>query len=345
MGAFLSPDRPFRFLLCAAILAFAPIGSLSGSAIAQGRQAASASGPDPLSAVVRVRTRALPDAHTSATLGSGREGSGVIIDGNGLVLTIGYLILEASEVEVTDSRGKTLPATVVGYDHATGFGLVRTLAPPAGTPIELGDSSKVEEKQDVMIAGFGGAEAVAVGTVVSRREFTGSWEYLLESAIFTSPPVFNWGGAALIGKDGRLLGIGSLLVRDAMAPGFPFPGNMFVPIDLLKPILKDLIDSGRVSGPARPWLGLSTEEIYGTLIVSRVSPESPAAKAGLKPYDIVVGVAGKKVEGRADFYRTLWSQGPAGTEVDLKVYRDSREWEVKVRSVNRLDYLKVKPAY
>lgn len=345
MIAFLSPGRGFRSLLCAAILALVPFGAVPRTALAQSRPAASDDAPDPLSAVVRVHTRALPDAYTSATLGSGREGSGVIVDGNGLVLTIGYLILEASDIEVTDHQGKALPATVVGYDHATGFGLVRTVIPPSGKPIELGDSSGVQEKDDVMIAGFGGAEAVAVGTVVSRREFTGSWEYLLESAIFTSPPVMNWGGAALIGRDGRLLGIGSLLVRDAVHPGYPFPGNMFVPIDLLKPVLNDLIAGGRVSGPPRPWLGLVTEEIYGTLIVSRVSPESPAARAGLKPYDIVVGVAGKKVENRADFYRALWSQGPAGTEVALRVYRDSREQDVKVRSVNRMDYLKVKPSY
>lgn len=298
-----------------------------------------------LSAIVKIRTKALPNARTTQTLGAGREGSGVVIDSNGLILTIGYLILEAEAIEVVGSDGKTIAATQVGYDHSTGFGLVRAITPLAGKPMELGDSSKLAERENVMVAGHGGREGASIAYVVSRREFTGYWEYLLEDAIFTAPMVYNWGGAALIGGNGRLLGIGSLLVRDAIAPGTPFPGNMFVPINLLKPILGDLLATGRASSPARPWLGVNTEEVQGRLFITRVSPESPADNAGLRVGDILVGVGGAPIANQADFYRKLWARGGAGIEVPLQVLQGVKVQEVKVRSTDRLNYLRAKPTY
>jgi len=297
-----------------------------------------------LGSVVRVKARALPDARSNATLGSQREGSGVIIDDRGHILTIGYLVIEADAIEVTTAEGKTSPATLAGYDHATGFGLLRAALPLGAKPMGLGASAELALSEPVMVAPHGGRESLNLAYVVSKRQFAGSWEYLLESAIFISPPTLAWAGSALISREGKLVGIGSLLVRDAVEAGMPLPGNMFVPIDLLKPILADLVDKGRVSGTPRPWLGLATEELQGHLFVTRVSPEAPADKAGVRRGDIVVGVGEDPVTTHAEFYRKLWSLGPAGTEVSLKVLQGANVKEVKVRSIDRTEYFRAKPS-
>src|SRR3990172_1281021 len=297
-----------------------------------------------LGSVVRVKVRALADARSIATLGSEREGSGVIIDDRGYILTIAYLVIEADAIEVTTAQGKTSPATLAGYDHASGFGLWRAALPLGAKPIDLGASAELALREPVLVAPHGGRELVNLAYVVSTRQFSGSWEYLLDSAIFVSPPPLAWAGSALISRDGRLVGIGSLLVRDSEEVGTPLPGNMFVPIDLLKPILADLIDQGRASGPPRPWLGMATEEMQGRLFVTRVSPEAPADQAGVQRGDIVVGVGADAVTTQAELYRKLWSLGPAGTEVPLKVLQGASVKEIKVRSIDRTNYFRVKPS-
>ncbi len=296
-----------------------------------------------LGSVVRVKARSLPDARSNATLGSVREGSGVIIDDRGHILTIGYLVIEADAIEVTTAAGKTSPATLAAYDHATGFGLLRAVLPLAAKPIDLGVSAELALREPVMVAAHGGRESVNLAYVVSKRQFAGSWEYLLDSAIFVSPPTLAWSGSALISRDGKLVGIGSLLVRDSEEAGTPLPGNMFVPIDLLKPILADLIDKGRVSGPPRPWLGMATEEMQGRLFVTRVSPEAPADQAGVRRGDIIVGVGADAVTTHVELYRKVWSLGPAGTEVPLKVLQGARVKEIKLRSIDRTEYFRAKP--
>ncbi len=296
-----------------------------------------------LGSVVRVKARALPDARSNATLGPLREGSGVIIDDRGYVLTIGYLVIEADAIEVTTADGKTSPATLAGYDHATGFGLLRAALPLGAKPIDLGASAELTLREPVMVAPHGGREFVNLAYVMSKRQFAGSWEYLLDSAIFTSPPTLAWAGSALISREGKLVGIGSLLVRDSEEPGTPLPGNMFVPIDLLKPILADLIDQGRVSGPPRPWLGMATEELQGRLFVTRVSPDAPADKAGVRRGDIVVGVGADAVTTHVELYHKLWSLGPAGIDVPLKVLQGASVKEIKVHSIDRTEYFRAKP--
>lgn len=296
-----------------------------------------------LGSVVRVKARALPDARSNATLGSQREGSGVIIDDRGYILTIGYLVIEADSIEVTTAAGKTSPATLAGYDHASGFGLLHATLPLGAKPIDLGVSAELALREPVMVAPHGGRESVNLTYVVSKRQFAGSWEYLLDSAIFVSPPTLPWSGSALISHEGKLVGIGSLLVRDSEEAGTPLPGNMFVPIDLLKPILADLIDKGRVSGPPRPWLGMATEELQGRLFVTRVSPEAPADKAGVRRGDIIVGVGADAVATHVEMYRKIWSLGPAGTEVPLTVLQGASVKQIKVRSIDRTEYFRAKP--
>ena len=297
-----------------------------------------------LSAIVRIKTKIIKDARSAETLGLQRDGTGVLIR-DGYILTIGYLVIEAEAIEVTGVDGTSVPAAVAGYDHASGFGLLKLLAPLPGKPLPLGDASALAEREAAMIASHGGSEGVSLVYVVSRRPFTGSWEYLLDSAIFTYPAVMNWSGAALISAKGELLGIGSLIVTDAAGAGSQAPGNMFVPVDLLKPILEDLIAAGRRSGPPRPWLGLNAEEMRGRLLVSRVSPEGPAARAGLKSGDIVIGVAGEEVNSLAELYRKVWARGAAGVDVPLKVLQGLEIRDVTLRSMDRLDYFRPRPTY
>ena len=292
-----------------------------------------------LSAVVAVQAKARPDARSAQTLGERRQGSGALIR-EGLVLTIGYLVIEAEAIQVTGADGTTVPATLAGYDHATGFGVLKLQAPLAGKPLPLGDSAQAAERTPAIVASGSGIEEPKLVYVVSRREFSGSWEYLLDSAIFTSPPVRAWSGAPLIGPRAELLGIGSLAVPDAESPGAHSPGNLFVPADLVKPILEDLIAEGRRRGPARPWLGVNTQPIMGRLFVSRVSAGGPAEAAGLRPGDIVLSLAGARVTTLADFYRKLWAHGPAGTEVPLRVLQDAEIRDLEVQSIDRLEHLR-----
>ena len=297
-----------------------------------------------LSAVVQVKSKILPNARSLATLGPQRQGSGVLVR-EGYVLTIGYLVIEAEAIEVTGADGKVVPATLAGYDHASGFGLLKLVGALAGKPLPLGDSAALAEREPAMIASYGGRDAVSLVYVVSRRPFSGSWEYQLDSAIYTYPPVENWSGAALIGAKGELLGIGSLIVADAGGPGTQSPGNLFVPIDVLKPILEELIAKGRAPGPLRPWLGLNAEELRGRLFVVRVSPEGPAERAGVKSGDLVIGVGGEEVASLAEFYRKVWARGEAGVEVPLRVLQGVQLKDVTIRSIDRLQYFRQKSSY
>jgi serine protease Do len=292
--------------------------------------------------VVKVRTRAVRDARTAPALGAAREGTGVVIDADGLVVTIGYLVLEAETVELSTADGRTFPATVVGYDHRTGFGLLRPLGTLPIKPIEIGESATIADREPVLIVGFDG---VAPAYVVSRRRFVGYWEYLLDQALYTAPATVNWQGAALLTRDGKLVGIGSLSVPDATGSGTQVPGNLFVPIDLLKPILGDLLARGRSSEPPRPWLGVHTRDAHGNVVVIRVSPGSPADAAALRPGDVLVRLGGQLLTGQADFYTRLWASGPAGVEVALDVLRAGQLRSVTVTSVARDTYFRAKRSY
>jgi S1-C subfamily serine protease len=296
-------------------------------------------------AVVRIKTFINPDGSSVANLGREREGSGIVIDQSGLVLTIGYLMVEAHAAEVVTNSGRTLPATVVGYDPESGFGLLRTIEPPKIKPMAFGKSADVKEQDPELVASGGGAGMVLPVHVASRREFAGSWEYLIEGAIFTSPPHPAWSGAALINHEGKLVGVGSLVVGDANGEGEGSPGNMFVPIDLLMPIMADLLTKGRAAGPAHPWLGVNAQAAHGRLFVGRVAPGGPAEKSGLKRGDVIVGVGGERTRTLSEFYRKVWAKGDAGVTVLLDVLSDGEPRRVEVQSVDRFDTLKLKSTF
>ena len=320
-----------------AVLGAIVISLVSTSAAA----AETASIDDLVSAVVRINTHINPEGRTVQGLGREREGSGILIDSDGLVLTIGYLMVEAYSAEVGANNERTMPANVVGYYQESGFGLLRAIAPLKLKPMPLGKSAEIKEGDPVLIASFGGRGMVAGAYVVAKREFAGSWEYLLDEALFTAPPHPAWSGAALISREGKLMGVGSLIVGGSDK----VPGNMFVPIDRLSPILGDLIATGRMVGPARPWLGINTDEMGGRLFVSRVTPASPAERAGIKRGDVIVSVKGEQPKSLADFYRKVWAQGSAGDTVALDVLQDSEVRRIEVKSMNRLDHLKLKSTF
>jgi S1-C subfamily serine protease len=325
-----------RKILVAVALAVAAISSA---------QAQSSSLQELISGVVGVKTFINPDARTTENLGRTREGSGIVLDDSGLVLTIGYLMVEAHAAEVTTNDGRAMPASVVGYDHETGFGLLRAIAPLKVRPMAIGKAAEVKKSDPVLIASSGGAGMVAAAHVAAVREFAGSWEYLLDSAIFTSPPHSEWSGAALISREGKLVGVGSLIVSDAAGDGTNVAGNMFVPIDMLAPILADLQSAGRVPGPGRPWLGVSAEPSKGRLTVQRVTQGGPAEKAGLRKGDVIVGVAGEETSTLTDFYRRVWARGAAGAVIPLDVLQENQKRRLEVPSADRLDHLRLKSTY
>jgi S1-C subfamily serine protease len=324
-----------RRVFCGFVLAAFLVAGAASQATAQTLS------KDFLNAVVGVSTEIPAQARTAALLGTKRAGSGVVIDGSGLVLTIGYLILEAASVTVVDAAGASIPAQIVAYDHQTGLGLVRALRPIASPPMAFGRSDDLKELNPVIVVGRDEGERIVPARVTSRREFAGSWEYIMENAIFTAPAHPNHSGAALIGLDGKLLGIGSLIVAQSL-PGIGLvQGNMFVPIDALKPILADLLAEGHQNKPRQAWLGLAPEEVRGKLFVTRVSPDGPAEKAGIKAGDIIIGVGGVPVGDMATFFRKVWSLGPAGTDVPLDIIQGSEVRRILVRSSDRYAWLRL----
>jgi len=299
-----------------------------------------------MNAVVAVHSEIRPNARTIETLGPSRTASGVLIGGDGLVLTIGYVIMEANKVEVITREGVRSPADFLAYDHDSGFGLLRARQPLGVAPLQLGDSGGLKEGARLLAVSVGLGIPITPVQVVSRRPFAGYWEYLLDSAIFTMPPHREYGGAALIDESGQLVGIGSLLINDAPGPGTGAFGNMFIPVEVLKPVLEQLIAKGRTRAPAKPWLGVYTQEMEGQLVISKLAVDGPGERAGLRRGEIILGVDGHKVTGMIDFFRKVRARGDAGAEVPLDILSpdpaaDIAVRKVAIRSADRHGWLKL----
>jgi S1-C subfamily serine protease len=299
---------------------------------------------NPLDAVLGLRAEVPSDARTARTLGRVRQGSAVVIDNAGLALTIGYLVLEASEVSLYDAAGRTIPADVVAYDHETGFGLVRALLPLDVTPLPIAGDLDIQTGDPLLVVSRAGRLEGTQVALADRRVFAGYWEYLLDAALFTTPGHGQFGGAALIDPDGRLVGIGSLRVGDAGGDGRPTPGNMFVPVDLVPPILGDMLAMGH-AGHAKPWLGITSREGPEGVILGGVSAGGPAAEAGLRPGDRVVAVGEAPVGNLESLYRSVWQLGEPGVEVPITVERGDQTLDVKIRSIDRREWLRLDQSF
>ena len=292
-----------------------------------------------LSAVVAVTARVPGDAFTAETLGTERSGHGVLIREDGIVLTIGYLITEADEVWLTTGAGKVVQAHVVGIDQATGFGLVQALGRLDVPALKLGDSTTVMPGERVLVGGAGGRTRSVSAKVLARQEFAGYWEYLIDDAFFTAPAHPHWGGTALIGPKGDLLGIGSLQLQHQTPSGRVSPMNMMVPIEFLEPILDQLL-AQEDRGPPRPWLGVFVSEDEDRIVVVGLAGNGPARRAGLRAGDTILAVDGESVDSLSRFYRRLWALGRAGVDVPLTLDREGDVFDVKVASGDRTRFLK-----
>ncbi len=292
-----------------------------------------------LDAVVLLRSQIPGDAFTAPILGTERSGNGVVIREDGLVLTIGYLITEAEAIWLTTNRGAVVQGHALAYDQSSGFGLVMPLGRLGVRPLARGSAGRMDIDSPVIVIGHGGLPHSLKARIVGKREFAGYWEYVLDEALFTAPAHPQWGGAALVAGDGRLIGIGSLLVQEAVG-GKTVDGNMFVPVDLLAPILDELLANGAPARPPRAWLGLYIAEIEGRLVVGGLAPGGPAERAGLQLGDLVLEVGGEPVAGLAALFRSIWACGPAGSELTLTCLRRGARSTTRVRSADRNDFLK-----
>jgi len=292
-----------------------------------------------LESIVTVHAEIPEDAFTASILGTERVGSGIAIRGDGLILTIGYLITEAETIWITTLDGRVVPGHPLAYDFASGFGVVQPLGPLELTPLPRGTAQAIDVGDTVVVLGRGGRAHALRAEVFDKREFAGYWEYVLDEALFTTPLHPEWSGAALVDAGGRLAGIGSLFVQETIDDRV-IKGNMFVPIDLLAGIEDDLVHRGRSRQPPRPWLGMYAAESDGRVLVQGLVKRGPAAEAGVRLGDIVVEVAGGRVAGLADFLRRMWALGPAGVAVPLTVSRGGNALSLVVASADREDFLR-----
>ncbi|HYC47844.1 MAG TPA: S1C family serine protease [Burkholderiales bacterium] len=289
-------------------------------------------------AMVLVRVEVPTDAFSASTLGTERGGYGVVIRDDGLVLTIGYLINEASQIWLTTNRGQVVEGYPLAYDHTTGFGLIQPLGKLDAPHVPRGLAADVKVGDSAFVMGHGGAGHSLKTKIIDKREFAGRWEYVLDEALFTAPAHPQWGGAALLDAQGSLIGTGSLLIQQEVN-GKSIHVNMFVPTDILEPILDAMLKTGRSPETPRPWLGMTTEEVDGKLVVARVSPGAPAHRAGVKAGDMVLSVGEQRATGLANLWRMVWQLGPAGVDVPLTVGRGGDVLRFTLKSADRGEFL------
>ncbi len=293
--------------------------------------------------VVKIDSIVPSDARTANSLGTIRGGNGIVIDDKH-ILTIGYIVVEAETITITLPNGGVVPAELAGYDHTTGFGILKTILPSKLTPLQIGNSDKLNKEDLLYVLPYLTEGAPSAVKMVSRRSFTGWWEYFLDKPIYTHPMNTSFAGSALINEFGELLGIGSLYVSDAAAEGVPMPGNLFVPINDLKPILNDLIVNGKRTADVKPYMGLTSNDDTGKVMVTRVNDDGPAAKAGFKENDIILKVNKINIQDTEKFYKTVWSQGGPGTLLDFEIERNNQIISLKLTTMDRNDFF-VKPKY
>jgi S1-C subfamily serine protease len=288
-------------------------------------------------AIVSITAHVPEDAMSAGLLGTERVGHGVRIRDDGLIATIGYVVNEAEHLWI-GTRDTVVPGFVVGYDFDSGLALIKPSLPLQGPVMPLGSADSLEVGDAVTVVGSGGKEQSIDARVVAKQEFAGRWEYVLDQAVFTTPQHESWSGAALVDGDGRLCGLGSLVIQNFETRAGSCTVNMFVPIELLAPIVDEIVEHGRRLTPPRPWLGMLVHDDQHDLTVVGVYRNCPADKAGLRPGDVIVGIDDEPVVGLANMFRRVWSLGAAGVDVPLNVLRNAEKMQLRVRSGDRAGF-------
>ncbi len=253
-------------------------------------------------------------------------GSGVIIDPRGYVLTNEHVVAGATRITVTFGNGKKYRGEVLGSDQESDVGLIRLINPPANLPVaHLGDSRNLIPGQWAVAIGnpYGYQQTVTVGVVSHTGRAVQVDDRVYKSLIQTDAAI-NPGnsGGALLDIHGNLIGINTVVRRDARGIGFA------IPIDVAKSIADELIRSGKVK---RPWTGLNVQDavvrtvdgpqrLEGAL-VDGLDRRGPAYKAGIRPGDLIREVEGHKVRSRTDVDAVL-KAARIGQRIHVVVERD-----------------------
>lgn len=282
-------------------------------------------------AVVGIDTKIPLDRPSVMTLGPVRSGSGVIFDPAGHIVTVGYILTDATQIQVRLRDGRVVPARFVGQDYESGIGVIKLEGAGPWPHAPLGNSSAVGAGDPASIVGVTGENEVSAtqGSVQEIRRFTGYWEYLLERAFIVSPPNPAFGGSPLVNTQGEIIAVTSLRLGD------PPNVNLAIPIEYFLAAKDELFKEGRItSRPARPWLGLYTVETPRGLIIAGAFPAGPAIDAGFARGDVIVRLNGEKVETQEEFYRKLWKTA-VGQELSITVLREAKFQVISVRTIDR----------
>jgi S1-C subfamily serine protease len=269
-------------------------------------------------AVMSVHSLIPETAMTAQMLGTERESHAVQVSADGLMLTVGYSIMEATEVWITNRKGQTSEGIVLAHDYDSGLALLRPATSLGTNYLETADASTVSVGDRISIVTSENSKAMDA-VIFAREQYAGRWEYLLEDTFYTVPLCEHWSGAGLLNKEGKLCAIGSLALGLKGPTGDIVPGNLFIPVDLVTPHLEHMSNHGKKPGALRPWLGTLVEEHDAELCVVGLYMGAPAARAGIRTGDIILSVADQPVSSMAGFFRTLWYFGPAGTRIPLTV--------------------------
>jgi serine protease Do len=261
-------------------------------------------------------------------------GSGVIIDANGTALTNAHVVDRASEIEVVLLDGGKHKAKVVGVDKKTDLAVLKLEGSKAFPYLKLADSDDVQVGDWVLAVGspFGLQATVTSGIVSAKARQIGAGPYddFLQTDAAINPG--NSGGP-LVNMRGEVIGINTAIVRGGNGIGFAIPSS------IARRVSSELVANGSVT---RGWLGVSLQPLTPDLaasfdakgktgaLVSEVVPDSPAARAGVRSGDIVLGFNGKKIQNAGELARAVGLSKP-GQDAKLVVWREGAEKTLDVR--------------
>ena len=259
-------------------------------------------------------------------------GSGVIVSGDGIVLTNNHVVEGADEIKVITADKREFPAKVVGTDAKSDVAVLRLSGDLKGlSPLALGDSSRLRLGDVVLAIGnpFGVGQTITMGIVSAKgRANVGiaAYEDFIQTDAAINPG--NSGGA-LVDMEGHLVGINTAILSrngGSMGIGFAIPSNM------AQPIMRSLLDHGKV---VRGWLGVGSQDIDQDLasamklpsvkgiLISEVMGAGPGAKAGLKSGDVVLKLDGREMETTGAFRNSIAAAG-VSSAVKLEILRDGK---------------------